>query len=131
MFFILWNMCSILLWRWAYFLVVVVGIILLCFNLLIFSLVINCVQHTVCMDHVQYCLSYTVEQREENQCAFKDFSLWEFSAFQAFFHNFVPNILCGLVIFGLQTVNLLWMLLISNLDKIDNWYHDKRTVNSV
>lgn len=131
MFFILWNICNILLWRWAYLLLLLVDIILLCFNLLIFSLVINCMQRTVCMDRVQYYLSYTSEQREENQFGFKDFNFWEFLAFKGFFHYFVPNILCSLVIFGLQIVNLFWMLLISNLDKIDNWYHDKRTVNYV
>lgn len=45
-------------------LLLLVDIILLCFNLVIFSLVINCMQCTICMDHVQYCLSYTLEQRE-------------------------------------------------------------------
>lgn len=84
MFLILWNICSILLWRRAY-LLLLIDISLLCFNLLIFNLVINYMQYTIRVDHIQYCLSYTLEEREKNQFGFKDLNLWEISVFQGFF----------------------------------------------
>lgn len=51
--------------------------------LLIFRIVVI-VCSAVCMDHVQYRSSYTLEQREKNQFGFKDFNLGDTLLFKDF-----------------------------------------------